>query len=146
VVEGGFDEISFPLLLRAARQAYGTAIQLALTERGCDDVPRNGAYLLACVAGGEAPLAHVVRQFGTSKQAAGQLVEILVARGYLTRSVDNEDRRRLTVALTERGAEVAEVVRTTVQELDAELLARVGPECVAQTRATLTALVAGDGL
>ena len=44
-----------------------------------------------------------MRELGVSKQAAGQLVDTLVLRGYLERSVDPEDRRRLTLTLTERG-------------------------------------------
>ena len=51
----------------------------------------------------QAPLAEVIRQLGVSKQAAGQLVDSLVVRGYLDRTVDPDDRRRLIVTLTERG-------------------------------------------
>ena len=40
-------------------------------------------------------------------QAAGQLVDTLVMRGYLERQTDPDDRRRLVVRLTERGAEAA---------------------------------------
>jgi DNA-binding MarR family transcriptional regulator len=78
-----------------------------------------------------------------SKQAAGQLVDTLVLRGYLDRSIDVEDRRRLTVSLTERGRGAAEAIRAAVEGVDAELLSRVGPEYVAHTRATLAALIEG---
>jgi DNA-binding MarR family transcriptional regulator len=75
-----------------------------------------------------------------SKQAAGQLVDSLVTRGYLDRAPDPEDRRRLTITLTERGQAAAEVIRSAVQQVDAGLVRRVGPEYVAHTRATLAAL------
>jgi len=54
------------------------------------------------------------------------------------------DRRRLTLALTERGTAAAAVIRSAVEDVDAVLAARVGPEYVAHTRATLAALIAGE--
>jgi DNA-binding MarR family transcriptional regulator len=94
-----------------------------------------------------APMAVIIRQLGVSKQAAGQLVDALVLRGYLERAVDDEDRRRLTVALTERGRAAAEVSRKTVERIDAALLKKVGRERVTHARETLLALIAlaGDG-
>ena len=84
------------------------------------------------------------RALGGLAQAVGvrqQLVDALVLRGYLERAVDDEDRRRLTVALTERGRAAAEVSRKTVERIDAALLKKVGREHVAHARATLMALI-----
>ena len=136
-----FDDVAFPALLRAARATYRAAIQEALAEAGCDDMPRNGAFVIGGIARTGAPLSDIVRDLGVSKQAAGQLVDTLVARGYLERSVAPEDRRRLTITLTERGRAAAAVIRSAVDRVDAELLARVGADHVARTRATLAALV-----
>jgi DNA-binding MarR family transcriptional regulator len=79
-----------------------------------------------------------------SKQAAGQLVDTLVTRGYLDRSPDPDDRRRLTVTLTERGHAAATVIRSVIERVDADLAGRVGAEHVARTRATLAALIEGN--
>ena len=76
-----------------------------------------------------------------SKQAGGQLVDSLVVRGYLERSPDPEDRRRMTVALTDRGRVAADAARQAVEAIDAELIARVGAEPVAHARAALGALI-----
>ena len=97
-----FDDIAFPALLRGARATYGGAIRAALVDAGFDDVPRNGAFVIGGIARTGAPLGEVVKDLGSSKQAVGQLIDTLVARGYLDRSVDPDDRRRLTVTLTER--------------------------------------------
>jgi DNA-binding MarR family transcriptional regulator len=134
-------EMAFPALLRAARTTYGSAIRAALDEAGCDDVPRNGSYVIGAIARTGAPLGQVIKELGVSKQAAGQLVDALVTRGYLDRSVDPEDRRRLTITLTERGRAAAGVIRSAVERVDADLVGRVGPEFVAHTRATLAALI-----
>jgi DNA-binding MarR family transcriptional regulator len=131
-----------PALLRGARRTYGMAIRAALEGAGYDDVPRNGIYVIGAIARTSAPLSEIIAQLGASKQAAGQLVDALVVRGYLSRSVAPEDRRRLRIALTDRGEAAAEAIRLAVERVDAELLARVGSEPVAHTRATLASLIA----
>jgi DNA-binding MarR family transcriptional regulator len=133
-------DVAFPALLRGARAAYTKSISAAMEAAGFDDVPRNGAYVIAAIARTGAPLAEIIRALGVSKQAAGQLVDTLVMRGYLDRSVDPADRRRLTITLTDRGRATAAVIRSAVEAVDADVLARVGPESVARARAVLAAL------
>lgn len=139
-----FDEVPFPALLRAARRAYGAAIRAALADAGCDDMPRNGSYVIGAIARTGASLSQIIKGLGVSKQAAGQLVDTLVTRGYLDRSPDPDDRRRLTVTLTERGHAAATVIRSVIERVDADLAGRVGAEHVAHTRATLAALIEGN--
>jgi DNA-binding MarR family transcriptional regulator len=133
--------LSLPALLRAARSVYGSAIRAALADEGCDDLPRNGAYVIPAIARTGAPLSAVIGQLGVSKQAAGQLVDTLVLRGYLKRTVDDADRRRLVVTLTGRGQAAAAVIRSAVAGVDAAVEAKVGAEQFARTRATLEALI-----
>jgi DNA-binding MarR family transcriptional regulator len=82
----------------------------------------------------------LIRDLRISKQAAGQLVDALVSRGYLARAVDEQDRRRLVVTLTERGRAAAATQRAAREQVDAALLAKVGAECVNHTRVALAAL------
>jgi DNA-binding MarR family transcriptional regulator len=140
-----FEQMPMPALLRAARAAYGSAIREALADIGCDDMPRNGSYVVGAIARTGAPLGHIVEWLGVSKQAAGQLIDTLVTRGYLDRSVDSEDRRRLIVRLTERGEAAAAVIRSAVDGVDAALVERVGADRVEDTRATLACLVLRSG-
>jgi DNA-binding MarR family transcriptional regulator len=133
-------DVSFPALLRGARAAYTKSIGAAMEAGGFDDVPRNGAYVISAIARTGAPLAEIIRALGVSKQAAGQLVDTLVMRGYLDRSVDPADRRRLTISLTDRGRATAAVIRSAVEAVDAGLLARIGPESVTHARAVLAVL------
>src|SRR5215471_20884700 len=104
-----FDEAAFPALLRAARRAYGSAVRGALADAGYDDVPRNGSYVLAAIARTGAALSRIIQELGVSKQAAGQLVDTLVTRGYLDRAPDPDDRRRVSITLSERGQMAATV-------------------------------------
>jgi DNA-binding MarR family transcriptional regulator len=137
------EKIPMPALLRHARVTYGLAMRKALGDAGFDDIPRNGLYVIGGLAleSGEIPLGQLVRELRVSKQAAGKLVDTLVLRGYLERTVDSEDRRKLTVTLTERGRAAAAAQAAAMAKVDAELIARAGQEDVSRTRRTLAALI-----
>ena len=138
-----YDTIVFPALLRWARDTYGEAMRKALEAADCDDIPPNGMWVIGGLANGagDAPLSVLVKQLKTSKQAAGQLVDTLVLRGYLKRDADEEDRRRFTVRLTERGWHAAAAQREAREKIDAELLEKAGDSAVAAARKVLGLLV-----
>ena len=147
-----YETASVPALLRHARTVYGTAMHAALAAIDCDDMPRNGMYVIGGLAlgAGGVPLGRLVKELRVSKQAAGQLVDTLVLRGYLDRTTDPDDRRRLTVALTARGEAAAAAQARARERIDADLKARVGSTCVAELRRALGALcdmgmAAGEG-
>ena len=132
-----------PALLRYARYTYGAAMRRALAQAGFGDIPRNGLYVIGGLAlgVGDAPLGQLIKELRTSKQAAGLLVDALVMRGYLERTVDKDDRRKMIVALTERGKQAAAAQAVARKKVDDELIARVGLDDVVCTRRTLTALI-----
>lgn len=138
-----YDDIVMPALLRHARNTYGSAMRQALAEAGYDDIPGNGLYVIGGLAlgAGGVPLGQLVRELRVSKQAAGQLVDTLVLRGYLERTADDDDRRKLTVTLTERGQAAAAVQAAAREKIDAELLTRVAQDDVSRARRTLAALI-----
>ena len=137
-----FKEIIMPALLRAARSTYGAAMRRALANEGYSDIPKNGMYVIGGLAlgAGDAPLSRLIQELGVSKQAAGQLVDTLVLRGYLERAVHADDRRKLTITLTPRGQAAAAAQAAARMQVDAELLTRVGADDIARTRRTLAAL------
>jgi len=137
-----FEEVALPVLLRHARAAYGAAMRKALAEAGYDDIPGNGLYVIGGLAldREDIPLSQLIRELRVSKQAAGQLVDTLVNRGYLDRQMDKNDRRKLTVTLTERGRAAAGVQSAAREKVDAELLGCVGQEDISRTRRTLAVL------
>ena len=137
-----YEEVALPVLLRHGRTTYGTAMRRALDEAGYDDIPGNGLYVIGGLALGvpDLPLGQLIKELRISKQAAGQLVDALVTRGYSERAVDKEDRRKLTVTLTERGKAAAATQAAAREKVDAELLACVGQDDVMCTRRTLAVL------
>jgi DNA-binding MarR family transcriptional regulator len=138
-----YDRVAIPALLRHARNTYGEAMRRALNEAGYDDIPGNGLYVIGGLAlgAGDVPLGQLIRELKISKQAAGQLVDALVLRGYLERTMDPNDRRKLTVGLTDRGRAAAAVQTGAREAIDAQLLAAVGPEAIALTRRSLAVLI-----
>lgn len=115
----------------------------ALAEVGYDDIPQNGLYIIGGLAldGERFPLGQLIKELRISKQAAGQLVDTLVLRGYLERAADPNDRRKLTVRLTDRGRAAAAAQASAREKIDAELTARVGQENVSRTRRALAVLI-----
>jgi DNA-binding MarR family transcriptional regulator len=137
-----FEEVPMPALLRHARTTYGAAMRWALAAAGYDDIPKNGMYVIGGLAlgAGDAPLGRLIEELNVSKQAAGQLIDTLVLRGYLERAVDADDRRKLTVALTPRGRAAADAQRAAREKIDAALLERMGHDNISRTRKTLAVL------
>ena len=86
-----------------------------MTSAGFDDLPRNGPFVLGGMARFNASAADMITGLGVTKQAASQLIDLLVVRGYLTREVDPDDRRRMAISLTDRGWAAAQVTRSAVE-------------------------------
>jgi DNA-binding MarR family transcriptional regulator len=138
-----------PTLLRGARATYSRDVKAALVEAGCDDVPRNGAFVLGAISRTGSPLGQIIDWLGISKQAAGQLVDSLVTRGYLLRAPDPDDRRRLSLTLTERGEHAAAAAHQAGAQIETALVNLVGVDDLRITRATLSVLASlglGEGV
>jgi DNA-binding MarR family transcriptional regulator len=134
------DDVVIPALLRAARGSYARAIAAEVGAAGFDDLPRNGAFVLGGMAKRGGSAADMIKGLGVSKQTASQLIDALVLRGYLTRNVNPEDRRRMLIGLTDRGRAAAAAVRAGVEAVDAELATMISPIELAGLRAGLAAL------
>jgi DNA-binding MarR family transcriptional regulator len=138
--ESPLDSMGIAGLLRAARKAYGNAVRDAFADGGFDDIPRNGAYVLARTHDDASPLPNLTRELGISKQAVSQLIDTMVMRGYLKRHEDPADRRRMLITLTGRGQAAARVSWVAASEVDAELADRLTPAGVEALRTGLRAL------
>jgi DNA-binding MarR family transcriptional regulator len=136
------DEVPIPALLRAARGSYGHAVRGRLAAGGFEDLPRNGPYVLGGIVNHASSAGQLVRELGISKQAASELVDTLVVRGYMQREANPDDRRRVTLEVTERGRAAAAAVKAGVAAVDEELAGLLAPTALAGLRAGLVALCA----
>jgi DNA-binding MarR family transcriptional regulator len=133
-------ELATPTLMRAARGAYARSIRAQLHSIGVDDLPRNGAFILAGIDTTGGPRQDLPSDLGVTKQAVSQVIDALVSRGYLERSPDPGDRRRITLELTESGQQVVDAVLRGVEAVDLQLHQRVPPDQIDAMRAVLHAL------
>jgi DNA-binding MarR family transcriptional regulator len=145
------DEASVPALLRGARGSYARTIAVFLAAAGCEDLPQNGPFVLGGMANHRASAVDMIRGLGVTRQAASQLIDTLVVRGYLVREVNPADRRRLNIELTDRGRAAAEATAAAIGQVDTELATMITPAELAGLRAGLVALArikertGGDG-
>src|ERR1022692_2737146 len=138
--EPSLAEFGTPALMRAARGAYARSIRAQLHSVGVNDLPRNGAFIQGGIGGPSGPGQDLPSDLGVTKQAVSQLIDTLVNRGYLKRSLDPGDRRRIALELTELGQQAAAAVQRGVQAVDLQLLERVSPEQIDAMRSGLLAL------
>lgn len=136
-----YDDVPLSALLQTARSTYSTAVHAAQVQVGCDDLPATGAYIISAMHWTGASLESVIRWMGVTKQAVSQAVDTLVVRGYLGRSHDSSDRRKVNLTLTERGGSAGKAARSAIERVDRELRDRVGARKIANARTTLVTLV-----
>jgi DNA-binding MarR family transcriptional regulator len=134
------DDANIPALLRGARGSYAHTIAAFLAEAGCDELPQNGPFVLGGMANHHASAVDMIRGLGVTRQAASQLIDTLVVRGYLSREVNPADRRRLNIELTDRGRAAAEAIAAAIGQVDEELATMITPAELAGLRAGLIAL------
>ncbi|HWE57136.1 MAG TPA: MarR family transcriptional regulator [Acidimicrobiales bacterium] len=135
-----YDTYATPTLMRAARGAYAQAMRSAVAAAGFDDLPLNGAFILAGIDTRGGPRGDLPAGLGVSKQAVSQAIEVLVGRGFIERRPDTEDRRRNILELTDRGRQVLDCAAAAVGSVDQQLQDVVTPEEVAAMRRALGAL------
>jgi DNA-binding MarR family transcriptional regulator len=133
-------DLATPTLMRAARGTYARSIRTHLQAIGVDDLPKNGAFILSAIDAGGSPREDLPAGLGVSKQAISQVIDVLVNRGYLDRSADQSDRRRITLELTQRGHEVVAAVWLGTEAIERDLATRMSLEVVEAMRAGLMAL------
>jgi DNA-binding MarR family transcriptional regulator len=132
---------SIPELMRAARGSYAQAIREGLEAEGIDDLPRNGSFVLSYLSRDDEPVVmDMIQRLGVTKQAVSQLLDTLVVRGFITREIDPDDRRRMTMGLTDRGRGAAAAIFEAVTGIDEQLAETLSPGELAGLRAGLAAL------
>jgi DNA-binding MarR family transcriptional regulator/catechol 2,3-dioxygenase-like lactoylglutathione lyase family enzyme len=148
MADADWTEFPIPTLMRSARGVYAQSIRAQLQLLGIEDLPRNGAFILAGIDTEGGPLADLPAELGVTKQAVSQVVDILVTKGYLERRGDAGDRRRVVLELTDRGREVVAAVQRGVDAVDHQLAEQVPSGQIDAMRSALIALtgIKGQGI
>jgi DNA-binding MarR family transcriptional regulator len=103
--------------------------------------------VLTYLAAGPLTVSSLARRRRVSLQAMGELAQMLVARGWVARAPDPNDRRQQLLLLTEHGQQHYEAMQARVMAQIVPLLARLEAPEMAAVRVALPALhrvFAGD--
>ncbi len=134
------DLIVAMLVLRAAAQVVD-GIQQGLAERGFTDVRPAHGFAFVRISAGDATVVDVAAHLGITKQAASQLVEQLVRRGYVTREADPRDGRSRLLRLTATGWACTRAAEQAAADTSEAWKKQLGTDSIAALEAALRAVV-----
>jgi DNA-binding MarR family transcriptional regulator len=97
------DLLDLPALLLGAARALVDGIDAGVRARGFTDLRPAHGFAFALLAGGGATVVDLARHLDVTKQAASQMVEDLVGKGYVERRPHPDDARARLIVLTDRG-------------------------------------------
>jgi len=132
---------SAALLLRAATQLV-EGVPAGLAERGFPDVRPGHGFAFSRIGAGDATVLELADHLGVTKQAASQLVEQLVHRGYVTRTVNPRDARVRLLRLSSRGRDCTLAAEQAAAETIAGWRYHLGDAAFEALNAALTSVVA----
>jgi DNA-binding MarR family transcriptional regulator len=117
-------------------------ISIFLEDRcsGLDLSATEGQLLSYLRSYNPAPVSELHRVLGVKRSTLTSILDRLEARKWLARQHSQRDRRVILVGLTDAGCVGADRVRQTVEQLEAEIGARVGPDDLRGFGAVLSAI------
>ena len=128
-------------LLRTAYNALSTAIYRHVEQAaGAGLRPAHGNALEMLGIQDGLRLTDIAAQAGMAPQSMGELVDDLVAKGYLRRQEDPADRRAKRIYLTDKGRQAADAGEVATRTAEQQLQAALGPRQYQQLRRDLAAI------
>jgi DNA-binding MarR family transcriptional regulator len=97
------DLLDLPVLLLSAARALVDAIDAGVRARGFADLRPAHGFAFARLAGDGATVGQLAEHLDVTKQAASQMVEELVTKGYVERRRHPDDARARLIMLTAKG-------------------------------------------
>jgi DNA-binding MarR family transcriptional regulator len=133
---------STPTLLRTAYNALSMNIYRSVVDAGLSDMrPAHGNAMEMLAIEDGLRLTDIAARAGMAPQSMGELVDDLVAKGYLERREDSEDRRAKRIYLTPKGRATAEASRVAVTSVEQQLSDRLGAVQYRQMRRHLAVVI-----
>ncbi|WP_327144237.1 MarR family winged helix-turn-helix transcriptional regulator [Nocardia sp. NBC_01327] len=130
-----------PMLLLAAAAEVTDAVDRGVVAAGFTDVrPTHGFAFVRMVPDG-ATVGEIAEHLGVTKQAASQLVDELVKRGYAERNPHPHDARARLITLTERGWACTRAADAAAAQFTEHWARALGPAAVVELRNMLAHVV-----
>ena len=115
-----------------------------LATHGYDDLARSDGYVFRALADSTLTTSALAGRLGITKQGAGQIVEHMTRRGYLTTRPHPDDARARLLELSARGRGALAAARAFHRRYERSLIRRHGADAVTALR-TLLAEMAEPG-
>ncbi|WP_244876617.1 MarR family winged helix-turn-helix transcriptional regulator [Winogradskya consettensis] len=132
--------LDVPFLLLSAARALVDGIDAGVRARGFTDLRPAHGYAFARLSGSGATVVQLAEHLDVTKQAASQMVDELVRKGYVERRPHPDDARAKLITLTARGVACTRAAEEAATEVLEPWAARLGPQRLAALRADLTGL------
>ena len=132
---------STPTLLRTAYNVLSAAIYRAVSEAGATDMrPAHGNAMEMLAIQDGLRLTDIAARAGMAPQSMGEIVDDLVAKGYLSRREDPADRRAKRIYLTKKGRDTAQASRIALLEIERRISETLGTDTYQELRRNLAAI------
>jgi DNA-binding MarR family transcriptional regulator len=132
---------STPTLLRTAYNVLSAAIYRAVSEAGATDMrPAHGNAMEMLAIQDGLRLTDIAARAGMAPQSMGEIVDDLVAKGYLSRREDPADRRAKRIYLTQKGRDTAQASRIALLEIERRISETLGTDTYQEMRRNLVAI------
>jgi DNA-binding MarR family transcriptional regulator len=135
----------FGNLLALARRSWIEQVGERMQQAGFPGYRRTDAGVLARLLARPLAIGQLGEALGISRQAARQLADGLVERGYATFGTDDSDARRTLVVLTRRGKAYGQAIWMAQAALNERVRSRVSEADLAAADAVLRAVFPDDG-
>ncbi|MFE5286830.1 MarR family winged helix-turn-helix transcriptional regulator [Nocardia sp. NPDC056611] len=130
-----------PLLLLAAAAEVTDAINDGCVAAGFTDIRPTHGFAFVRMAPSGATVGEIAEHLGVTKQAASQLVDELVKKGYAQRNPHPTDARAKIVTLTERGWACTRAADAAAARFTERWAATLGVAATAELRNALARVV-----
>ncbi|MFL5898794.1 MAG: MarR family winged helix-turn-helix transcriptional regulator [Solirubrobacterales bacterium] len=140
------DDFWIPLagLLDIAHEAFFRDFRAELEQTEFADIRPTHGCVFRFVRGSGMRLTVLAEMAGMTKQSVGEVVDDLVARGYVKRIPDPDDKRAKLICLTERGERAQATGLALFAKVEKQWAKRYGAERIAQARELLEEVAANE--
>jgi DNA-binding MarR family transcriptional regulator len=140
------DDFWIPMagLFEIAKDAFFQDFREELEQTEFGDIRPTHGCVFRFVRGPGLRLTVLAEMAGMTKQSIGEIVDDLVARGYVKRIPDPEDKRAKLICLTERGERAQATGLALFAKVEKQWAERYGAKRMAQLRELLEEIAANE--
>jgi DNA-binding MarR family transcriptional regulator len=131
-------------LFEIAKDAFFQDFREELEQTEFRDLRPTHGCVFRFVRGPGMRLTALAEMAGMTKQSIGEIVDDLVARGYVKRIPDPEDKRAKLICLTERGERAQATGLALFAKVEKQWAERYGAKRMAQLRELLEEIAANE--